>query len=213
MSEDKGLINKINLAIGKYIIVDRIDPWDHGTPNPGHGHKEDCVHIFRIKDSGGRFYACKIVETDKDKHNHSKFMVNEIETIRKLSECDYIIRLIDVGHISGLLYFTMPYYTANLTEMTPSLSREQTDKILFNIEFSIRAMSAEGINHRDLTPENILVDENLSPVISDFQVACSVIHKDFDMSGRGKVDHCCGECDNVNLNDLTGRINGISRHK
>ncbi|TET14953.1 MAG: methyltransferase domain-containing protein, partial [Dehalococcoidia bacterium] len=83
-----------------------------------------------------------------------------------------IIPILDSGvdPIDDTTWFEMPKYTP-LREMA-ELSEEQADKILAGVESALRYLHKGGVAHRDVCPENVVVDDEGNPYLVDFEWAC-----------------------------------------
>ena len=85
-----------------------------------------------------------------------------------------IVPILSAGERDGLLYYIMPYITAE--SLRARMVREQTLSLPDALNVAIEVAEAldyahrQGIVHRDIKPENILLADNHA-IISDFGIA------------------------------------------
>jgi len=99
----------------------------------------------------------------------------EIRVISRLRHPN-IVRLFQVGQHKNRVWFTMDYIEgqtlAELIEQAKTMpEREELVHHLATIARAVHYAHEQGIIHRDLKPSNIIIDENGSPVLTDFGLA------------------------------------------
>jgi serine/threonine protein kinase len=97
----------------------------------------------------------------------------ELETIAQL-EHPAIVPVYDVGEEEEQPYFVMRYMAGGSLSMLiqeGKLSLQDTARIIERIAVALDHAHKQGIIHRDIKPDNILIDLNDNPYISDFGVA------------------------------------------
>ncbi len=102
--------------------------------------------------------------------------LREIQIASQLQH-PHIMMLIDSGESDGFLYYVMPYFKGKslreLLEIERQLSIEKAVSITREVAHALEYAHRQGVIHRDVKPENILMHEN-EPVIADFGIALAV---------------------------------------
>lgn len=154
--------------IGKYKIKSVIGEGGIGT-------------VFLCEDpSNGQRYALKTLRLrslDSDKDSSIKRLINEGNAISQLNHPN-IVNFIEFGY-SGqghdrLPYIVMEYFNGmslkHFLEGVQELSIEQKLSIISQVAEGLYAAHQHNICHRDIKPDNILVDEKLKVKITDFGI-------------------------------------------
>jgi len=88
-----------------------------------------------------------------------------------------ILRIHDMGEVAGMKFITMAYVEGQdlhqLIRDNPKLPLERVVKFAQQLAGALAAAHAEDVVHRDLKPQNILVDANDQLYIADFGLAKS----------------------------------------
>ena len=98
-----------------------------------------------------------------------------------------VVRIHDLGELSGVKYFTMPFIEGQNLAML--ISREgklpvaRTLRIARQVAAGLAAAHEHGIVHRDLKPENVMLDADDNAVIMDFGLARSNDGANLTMTG------------------------------
>ncbi len=89
-----------------------------------------------------------------------------------------VIRIFDLGEAEGLKFITMEFIEgkdlSSLIKEKGRLSFEECADILAQTCTALDAAHAEGVVHRDLKPQNIMVDKNGRVIVMDFGIARTV---------------------------------------
>lgn len=86
----------------------------------------------------------------------------------------YIVPLLDYGEQAGRLFLVMPFYPTALREVLQqrgALRFEEVAGVTAQIAAALDSAHLHGIIHRDVKPENILLDERGNALLADFGIA------------------------------------------
>src|SRR5579863_1913198 len=88
-----------------------------------------------------------------------------------------VIRIFDLGQADGLKFITMEYLEGQdlrvVLREKGKLAPEEAGKIILQICRALEAAHGEGVIHRDLKPQNIMLDANGRAYVTDFGIARS----------------------------------------
>ena len=89
-----------------------------------------------------------------------------------------VVRIFDLGEAEGVKFITMEFIEgrdlASLLYENAPLSLEQKVKIVIQVCRALDAAHSEGVVHRDLKPQNIMVEDTGRVVVMDFGIAHSM---------------------------------------
>lgn len=159
MSDKKSLIGK---KLGKYEVRGFIG--QGGMATVYLGYQEDI----------DREVAIKILppHPGMDPQFFDRFQ-NEAKTIAKLQH-PHILSVFDFGQEDDILYLIMPYVTGGSMKSLidkGALPLARVASLLQDIASAIDYAHRHGVIHRDIKPDNILVDDEGHPILTDFGIA------------------------------------------
>jgi len=89
-----------------------------------------------------------------------------------------VIRIFDLGQANGTKFITMEFIEGqdlkSLVAEKGRLSTEETVRIIEQVCLALEAAHYEGVVHRDLKPQNIMIDKQGKVAVMDFGIAHSV---------------------------------------
>lgn len=134
----------------------------------------------------GKQVAVKVMDLRRYDHEFD----SEVRVLALLNDNEGIVKLRHSQVIRDTGYIFMDYIPHpnlfNFVKRHRCLSQEQALKIFWNILSAVENIHAQGIAHRDLKPDNIMVDTNtLQTTILDFGLSMIV-------PASGLSDNFCG---------------------
>ncbi len=132
--------------------------------------------IFKVKDTElNRNIALKMLT-----HKRGDFEELKVELLiaRDLTH-PYIIKVFDVGSWNGMGYFTMEAVEGE--PLKNYIHNTQDDlatkvRLIIKICEGLKHAHEQNVVHRDIKPQNIMIDRNLNPKILDFGIARKTTH-------------------------------------
>jgi len=111
---------------------------------------------------------------------------NELKIARKISH-ENVCRTYHIGKENGTLYITMEYVPGkdlkNLIKKKGKLPKEEALRITKQVCEGLVVAHKLGVVHRDLKPQNIMIDESGNAKIMDFGIARSIEAKGVTEAG------------------------------
>jgi tetratricopeptide (TPR) repeat protein/predicted Ser/Thr protein kinase len=134
--------------------------------------------VYKARDRElDRLVAVKVVR--RDLAGHASIMQRfkqELILARKITHRN-VVRIFDLGVSDGFRFITMEYIDGrDLSSLLDErkLTPEETVKILRQVCDALEAAHAEGVIHRDLKPQNIMIESGVRVVVMDFGLARSM---------------------------------------
>lgn len=127
--------------------------------------------IFKVKDMElGRSIALKMLT-----HKRGDFEELKVELLiaRDLTH-PYIIKVFDVGSWNGMGYFTMEAVNGQPLKGYIQNNQDELEKkvrLLIKTCQGLKHAHDQNVVHRDIKPQNIMIDANFNPKILDFGIA------------------------------------------
>src|SRR5580704_17403678 len=125
-----------------------------------------------------RVVALKVIRPELAVHPEvlARFK-QELILARKVTHRN-VIRIFDLGEVDGTKFITMDFVDGQdlkgLVKSKGKLPFETTVEIVKQVCLALEAAHAEGVVHRDLKPQNIMVDQQSRVYVMDFGIARSV---------------------------------------
>ncbi|KAJ8521274.1 hypothetical protein ONZ45_g2027 [Pleurotus djamor] len=111
-----------------------------------------------------------------------KTSAHEIHILKFIRDCQppssHIIQLLDSFQGSSAHYAILPYIPHTLSryiDQYPKQLSEHASSICGELVAAVAYLHRHGIAHRDIKPDNCLIDDSSSLMLSDFDVACRVV--------------------------------------
>jgi len=144
--------------------------------------------VYRVEDKKAKEeIALKLIKPDiaTDKKTIERFR-NELTTARKITHKN-VCRMYDLGEDKGLHFITMEYISGQdlkgLIRQTGQLTVGKAISIAKQICDGLTEAHNLGVVHRDLKPNNIMIDRGGNSKIMDFGIARAVKGKSITGSG------------------------------
>ncbi len=126
----------------------------------------------------GRFVAVKVL---KEKFSDNTEYVNRFKKEASAAfslEHDNIVRVTDIGCDDGVYYMVMEFIEGRTLKSLIDISQivEEREAIQYAIQICSALSSAHkrGIIHRDIKPQNVLIDADKKAMVTDFGIAKSL---------------------------------------
>ena len=169
----------------RYEIIDKI----------GAGGMSD---VYKAKDHKlNRFVAVKVLKAEfsANKNFVSKFRV-EAQSAAGLMHPN-IVNVYDVGEEDGIHYFVMELVEGitlkNYIEKKLRLSVKEAISIAIQVSMGIEAAHNNGIIHRDIKPQNIIISKEGKVKVADFGIARAATSDTITSHAMGSVHYTSPE--------------------
>ena len=120
-------------------------------------------------------HVIKVLSADSSRSIdiRSRFF-QEAQVIAKLKH-PHIVPIMDVAEHGGRPYYIMSYINggslADLLRLEKKLSTERAIELTIKLLSALSEVHGKGIIHRDIKPDNVLLDESGEPYLIDFGIA------------------------------------------
>eukprot|EP01105_Mastigella_eilhardi_P020921 TRINITY_DN5022_c0_g1_i3.p1 TRINITY_DN5022_c0_g1~~TRINITY_DN5022_c0_g1_i3.p1 ORF type:complete len:798 (-),score=227.07 TRINITY_DN5022_c0_g1_i3:60-2453(-) len=124
------------------------------------------------KKATGDVYAIKVLNrNDRQKKNKLQYLKNERDILAE-TENPYVVKLFYSFASKEKLYFVMEYMCGgdlfSLLQQRGAFSEEMTRMYVAETVLALEYLHSRGITHRDLKPDNILIDSTGHIKLTDF---------------------------------------------
>ncbi len=134
--------------------------------------------VYKAKDRElERFVALKVIRPQlaMDPEILARFK-QELILARQVTHKN-VIRIFDLGEADGIKFITMEFIEGqdlkSLITEKGKLSNEEIVRVMEQVFLALEAAHGEGVVHRDLKPQNIMLDKNGKVAVMDFGIARS----------------------------------------
>ena len=130
-------------------------------------------NVYKVSTADGRVFAFKKFHED-DYDELDLGALREISILKILQgNKEGIVSMIDIVISVNSIGIIMPYYPFNLGGVIKEelLTRRQQDHVARQLVKTLAFLKENQIIHRDIKPDNVLLDENYSPILADFSLS------------------------------------------
>lgn len=141
--------------------------------------------VYKARDkSTNKFVALKKTRLEIQEEGIPSTALREVSLLQMLSESNHIVKLLSVEHVDEvgkpILYLVFEYMTTDLKRWMDKngrgpnypLSKEIVKSMTYQLIKGVAHCHKHGVMHRDLKPQNLLVEDNPSvPHLSCLKVA------------------------------------------
>jgi eukaryotic-like serine/threonine-protein kinase len=135
--------------------------------------------VYKARDNElERLVAIKLIRADLASHPEIlRRFKQELILAREVTHRN-VIRIFDLGQAQGIKFITMEYVEGRdlrgLIHEKGKLTPEETVPIVMQIAAALDAAHTAGVVHRDLKPQNVMVDKDGRVYVMDFGIARSL---------------------------------------
>ncbi len=135
--------------------------------------------VYRARDNElERMVAVKVIRPDLARNAQILHRFKQELILARQVTHRNIIRIFDLGHAEGMRFITMEYIDgedlSSLLVKRGRLPAAEAVAIVMQVALGLEAAHAEGVVHRDLKPQNIMLDPQGKVSVMDFGIARSV---------------------------------------
>src|SRR5579863_1721542 len=135
--------------------------------------------VYKARDRElDRYVALKIIRPElANQPEVLRRFKQELILARKVTHKN-VIRIFDLGEADGIKFISMDFIEGqdlrSLLNQKGKLSPEEATAIMLQVCQALDAAHAEGVVHRDLKPQNIMIDAQGRTTVMDFGIARSM---------------------------------------
>ncbi|XP_054162769.1 cyclin-dependent kinase 2-like [Oppia nitens] len=134
--------------------------------------------VYKAKDKhNGSLVALKKIRLDSESEGVPSTAIREIALLKELNHPN-VVRLHDVVHCDKNLYLVFEYLNQDLKKLLDStssgLARSLVKSYMWQLLQGLAHCHSHRVLHRDLKPQNLLIDTNGNIKLGDFGLARSI---------------------------------------
>ena len=137
----------------------------------------------------GRSVALKVLHPELGAAIGADRFLREIQVVARLQH-PHIVPLYDSGEASGRLYYVMPYVKGESMrerlKRAGSIRASEAQRIIREVADALDYAHSEGIVHRDIKPDNIILDDRHA-MVTDFGIARALTESGATLTQTGMV--------------------------
>lgn len=170
-----GTLQSGSILAGRYEILELLGEGGMGA-------------VYKAKDRElDRVVALKVIRPELSGHPEIlRRFKRELILARQITHKS-VIRIFDLGVADGLKFISMEFVEgrplAALLAERGKLPPDEAARVIQQVCLGLEAAHAEGVVHRDLKPQNIMLDEHGKVTVMDFGIAGSVEVSDLTRTG------------------------------
>ncbi|MBV9573999.1 MAG: protein kinase, partial [Acidobacteriales bacterium] len=165
--------------------------------------------VYKVRDREvNRVMALKMIRADLASHPEvlARF-TQELVLARQVTHRN-VIRLFDLGEADGVKFITMDFIEGRdlkslLTEKS-KFTPEEAVRVMAQVCRALDAAHTEGVVHRDLKPQNIMVDAKGRVTVMDFGIARSA-----EATGMTQTGALIGTPEYMSPEQARGEVAGV----
>ncbi|CAO3569471.1 unnamed protein product [Mortierella alpina] len=131
-----------------------------------------------LEKATGRTVAMKKIRLENEDEGVPSTAIREISLLKELRH-DHVVQLLDIIHDENRLYLVFEFLDLDLkrymdtvpTTTNAGLPLEQVREYLYQLIKGVEYCHSRRILHRDLKPQNLLIDESRKLKLADFGLA------------------------------------------
>ncbi|TRM66583.1 kinase-like domain-containing protein [Schizophyllum amplum] len=134
--------------------------------------------VYKARDTGtNQIVALKKIRLEAEDEGVPSTAIREISLLKEL-KCEFIVRLFDIVHADSKLYLVFEFldvdlkrYMENLNHAKTPITPELVKKFTHQLSAGLLYCHSHRILHRDLKPQNLLIDASDNLKLADFGLA------------------------------------------
>lgn len=139
------------------------------------------ARVYRGLSAAGKEVAIKSINLSKTSDNYRrKFLPRELTILRKINHPN-IVKVFEILQVSDRIYIVMQFCPrgtiADLLQKLGNLSEPVSRFLFIQIIEAVAYLHSIDLAHRDLKVENVLLDKDFSPKLTDFSYSAYTTDK------------------------------------